>query len=608
MLDHTEPDLERRRRARRRTDSQRLVQATLIFAVVVSVGYGGYVAFQSGPKDGAAEEHIVGFEPVAPEAAPTRDATSTASASELQGLLEQVRLEFDSNRIDAGCRLLGRRTAGTGFADASPTELADLHHILGACAVRRGSYALGKQHLDKAFAIFNKAKLKAPTKLVRAFIELADGWSQKSQLGKSAHAYERAIAIYRGRPDHDPQRLAVFLRRLGVILRMAREYVRAVDTSAEELKLLRRSLPESHVDVLRARSSYGDALRGVGRTAEALKTQQAALADMERHLGRDHPLAAYAHNRAGLALNDLNRPADAEKAFRRSLEIRLAKLPPSHAQVFRSAVNLATAVLRLKRHEEARRLLAFALRYARTFPEPTPVAELEVRYHLTMSFLDDGLFKETYGCQREALRLFLKTPGLAWKDRGQTQLTMVWVLIIRNAREEAVRMLDAAMKTANDAGPEARRGSIALLASLADTFGETGWVTRRPWAGTLMALGRRWLESGERPTELVAMLDALGDRGNSLPPSNDPLAPALDPKQIAQTLGLPPTTGHRCLAAIEAVCRSVPDCRRWRDVFVEGMLSAGDRAEQGCSILLDDRAQLDRQIEAAKTAGGSGTK
>jgi len=62
--------------------------------------------------------------------------------------------------------------------------------------------------------------------------------------------------------------------------------------------------------------------------------------------------------------------------------------------------------------------------------------------------------------------------------------------------------------------------------------------------------------------------------------------------------------GDPCKKVVEKVCAEAKDCDAWKKAFEEGMKTAGDKAADGCKMLLDKKELMDAQITAAKAAAG----
>jgi tetratricopeptide (TPR) repeat protein len=161
-------------------------------------------------------------------------------------------------------------------------------------------------------------------------------------------------------------------------------------------------LGPSHPETLYIRDNLAAAYHNVGRTAEAIKLQEATLKLCEAKLGHDHPDTLASRSSLAEEYHDAGRVTEAIRLHEATLELSEAKLRHDHPDTLRTQANLGACYRDAGRPEEGARLMEDVLRRAKN--EPTTAAKLAwVRPALAAAYEAAGQFDRAEPYRREVV-------------------------------------------------------------------------------------------------------------------------------------------------------------------------------------------------------------
>lgn len=180
-----------------------------------------------------------------------------------------------------------------------------------------------------------------------------------------------------------------------------------------ELALRRKTLPEEHSELARARFDLARTLHERGRYAEAETLQRSVLANWQQTLGPDHLNVATARAGLGNMLAAQGREKEAESEYEAALTVQRRVLGPRHFMVSLSSSNLGAVLTALGRYADAERHLreSLAIDVSTYGPDHPDVAI--TRSLLALPLSQQGRFEEAEAQARTALIVLQKTvtPG-----------------------------------------------------------------------------------------------------------------------------------------------------------------------------------------------------
>jgi eukaryotic-like serine/threonine-protein kinase len=129
---------------------------------------------------------------------------------------------------------------------------------------------------------------------------------------------------------------AWLLNDLGCVLELQGRYAEAVQTQERALALKEKVLAPDHPDIATSETNLAISLQGLGHNEEALTHDDRAIALLSAALGEGHPDLAMPFNERGEILNALRRYPQARESFDRARglwerDLGLESLPLSHA-------------------------------------------------------------------------------------------------------------------------------------------------------------------------------------------------------------------------------------------------------------------------------------
>ena len=252
---------------------------------------------------------------------------------------------------EARRRLLGDRHEDTLLA---VNNLAGLLH-------RRGRLEEAAQRYGEALAVQQETLGEDHPRTLKAMNNLGSTLVDQGRYAEAGDVYRRALEAKRRvfGPEHPS--VLVALNNLAHLANRQGDLDAAAATYREALELGRRTVGDRHEIVHHVLYSLGAVERNAGRPAEALRLLEEALDGFSAAgEGADLRRASCHHALAG-ALEDLDRPADAEAHARRSVELGRRLLPPGDVGLGAFLTRWGRLLAELGEAGEARAALTEAL-------------------------------------------------------------------------------------------------------------------------------------------------------------------------------------------------------------------------------------------------------
>jgi len=310
-------------------------------------------------------------------AAEERALTSALAAQDAEGLalerLEAARLEQE--KAEAVRDFLREMLASVDPLNTEDRELTVVEAIDGAAAsieagaladrpVVRGAVlrtvgqtyrSLGKPDAAQAALEDAVAALEGagePRELAPALTSLAGMHLDRNEFTTAEPIYRRALEVF--------ERSAELAGQIPMVMDGLGLAVRGQGRTEEALEIFERALPlhiEHHGDpsleAAKCRNNIGFARFYMGEYEAAAAAFEAAMADQVTLVGESHPDVLMSLSNLGVTYNQLGRAEDALETHRKSLELRIRRFGPEHAEVFYGHHGYASALRGLGRDEEA---------------------------------------------------------------------------------------------------------------------------------------------------------------------------------------------------------------------------------------------------------------
>jgi tetratricopeptide (TPR) repeat protein/predicted Ser/Thr protein kinase len=283
--------------------------------------------------------------------------------------------------------------------------------------------------------------------------------------------FAEAEAIYRetiatgeaalgdGHPD-----LFVAVSGLSNVLIELREFDEAVPLAEEALAICARGLGPDHQFTMMSVNNHAEALSKIGRHEESLEAHLENLGRRRGSLGEDHPDVAQSLASIGTTYIRMDRYADGERYLREAIERYEALYGPESPDVVNNTMNLAQAVHKQGRVEEAIPIMARVVELERrTLPENHRYIALDL-HKLAEMQEDAGRHAEASASFREAAGMWRANYGERVEQGFNWSIQAARASFHAGRRSEAFDELDA---IAAAIGPEP---DAALRASLASVW------------------------------------------------------------------------------------------------------------------------------------------
>ena len=213
-----------------------------------------------------------------------------------------------------------------------------------------------------------------------------------------------AVAVDSARmlgPDH-PDTLASW-NNLAIACQEVGRTAEAIRLHERALAGRVRALGPEHPDTLASRNNLAIACQQVGRTAEAIRLHERALAGRVRILGPEHPDTLASRNNLALACQQMGWAAEAITSFKRALAGRERVLGPDHPDTLASRNGLAAACQEVGWAAEAIALFEQTLAGRVRVLGPGHPDTLASRNNLGHAYQEVGRFPEAIALFEQAL-------------------------------------------------------------------------------------------------------------------------------------------------------------------------------------------------------------
>ncbi len=277
-----------------------------------------------------------GYEPPADEA-------TRVAVERLRETLDRSRALVQAGRYEPGLSLARgaeRDSSSLGYPPARGEALL----MLGTAQRRSGDLAGAGARLEESVAVSQASHHDRVA--AEALLELFALRGQDLRQVDAARALLPQVHSALSREGADPALQFKLDNALGVLNLVAGEYEQAVG-QFERLAATPRLSPYLAASVLANRAV---ALHRAGQTAESAKEGFAALQATEAALGPDHPRVATVCSNLAIALDELDRPAEALAQYERAVALRQTLQHPDAAN---SLLGLGVTLVRLDRLPEA---------------------------------------------------------------------------------------------------------------------------------------------------------------------------------------------------------------------------------------------------------------
>jgi serine/threonine protein kinase/tetratricopeptide (TPR) repeat protein len=350
---------------------------------------------------------------------------------------------------------------------------------------------------------------------------LASALRQRGEFDASAEQFALAIEALRRLPDARTE-LAGALNSLATMLRQRGDSRRAIDLFTEALEIRRAVYDRAHPDVAVVMVNLGNAylqtdkveqaevilreavrmhheiykgnhmgeavaidrlarvLSLQGKTDEALKLSEEALAMFVTTVGPDHPMTATARSNLGMLFMDAARAAEGVEQFRLADAI-YAKLG-ERERLPRNIVQgqWSRALLKLDRAEEALAVAEQALATAAGIFKPTDTGYIQTALPVAVATAQLGRVEEGMRLYQEVVRNLDAEPGMRHFDRVNARTMMGRALLKAGRFEQAESLL---------------KESLALSEGMPDPLGKF----ELDMSGLMTALYEAWSQAEPDP-------------------------------------------------------------------------------------------------------------
>jgi serine/threonine-protein kinase len=365
------------------------------------------------------------------------DSAEVAEALVARGLLRADQARFDD----------AERLAREGLA------MAKRHAAPGAPPVIDASVALGRvladrRQYDEAIAVLEEAA-RAQTDagiesrdLADTLFELANAHYYAGHFDDSESLNRRALDVYRKTLGDRHPMVADCLINLGAVQSERGRYAEAETFYRQGLAITEAWYGRDHYKTAGNLTMLGRVLnRTPERRAEALEVLSQAVAIRERVYGPNHPNVASAVNELGSLALVQGRLDEAERHYRRAIDIYASSQGPRHSLVGMVKANLATVYTNENRLALAEQTFREVLSiYGETLP-PTHTNVGIARIKLGRVLLREKRHAEAMVESRSGYDLLSAQmdPGVSWLQNARKDLIEIYTVLNQPAEAERFR-------------------------------------------------------------------------------------------------------------------------------------------------------------------------
>jgi eukaryotic-like serine/threonine-protein kinase len=333
--------------------------------------------------------------------------------------------------------LLRRGVARADDLAEHPDVQARLLEVIGQIYQRLGYNVEAKRLLGRAVQIRRRVLGPDAPELATSLTHLSRTHRNLNEMDDARRLVAEALAIRRRTLPPDHPDLATAVHEVGAV---------APDNEQQEV-LYREALgilqqtgadPERQVQLLHSLSTN---VRRQGRLAEAVATDREALSLAEQLLGPDHFRTGYAMIHLADQVRDIEQDfAEAERLYRRGLELMSRHYGESHIELRHGLGSLAWLLSQQGNHEEAERLYRrlYAIRLAATGPDHPQLASY--LNALAGALERQGRLEEAEAVSRQALELWRRLLGGRERAISVGLMRLASILNRQGRFEEADRL------------------------------------------------------------------------------------------------------------------------------------------------------------------------
>ena len=266
-----------------------------------------------------------------------------------------------NDRAHAAAEAPARASLALRLKHAGENELptAESHSTLALTLSGLQKHTEAREHMSKALAIRERVLGPMDREVAFALHNLGQIQAQAGEYDAGIASYRRSIAIKRAVLDPKHASIANSIEGLGQTLRRAGRLAEAEPHLLEAYKLQREINGPASGRFASAADSLANLLHDMGRVQEARGYYKEAVSALEKTQENAVSVRAalYLNNLAS-AQEDLCKYEDAERHYRRSIEIRRKHMQRDDPAVLRTESNLGRSLVRAGKYAEAQAVLA----------------------------------------------------------------------------------------------------------------------------------------------------------------------------------------------------------------------------------------------------------
>lgn len=330
---------------------------------------------------------------------------SPADHEELAQIMNKLgRVLQDTGRYDEAEGLFRESLAmKRRLLGAESTEVAKLLNNLGWLLFLKGEFPEAEARLREALDLRLALLGEEHGDVASTLNNLAVVLMRTRRLEEAERMFRRSIEIDRRQRGEEHINIVYTMANHAMVLADLGRLDEAETAQRDALDRMRRILGEEHFSVALTTHNLAWMIRRQDRPQEAEPLYRQALDVYARVVPEDHPRIADTCAHLGAILAARGACESAEPFLRRSLDIRRARLGLTHPSAIEVALQLAEALHRLGRPNEAADLLTPAVEQLR-LADPPPVDLLRTVLILLVDVEDASGRTEDASAHREALR------------------------------------------------------------------------------------------------------------------------------------------------------------------------------------------------------------
>ncbi len=240
-------------------------------------------------------------------------------------------------------------------------QYASALNDFGALLLALGEHDEARSAMEHALRIQEDVHGRQHHEVATALSNLALCLSDMGLTDQAAPLFKRSLAIQEKKYGKDAPQLAATINNYALLLRQIGDNEAALPLLERSVRLRERAEPKNPVAIYIGLLSLASALDDMGQPKKALPMLERAVALAEKAYGPGHPDFAKGLAHYGLLLQDQGRPKEALTQLERALAIIETSYGPDHPLAGEASFNLAGPHLILKQDAEAERYFRRAL-------------------------------------------------------------------------------------------------------------------------------------------------------------------------------------------------------------------------------------------------------